>query len=69
VRDRVSKLSNINSIANTEVTGLLTTQDRSGVIGVQMHERGGQGCKSNTITRLYADLVVDASGQHSKAPQ
>jgi hypothetical protein len=34
-----------------------------------MHERGKQRSKSNTITRLYADLVVDASGRHSKAPQ
>ncbi|MGA7900850.1 MAG: hypothetical protein WCA39_18545 [Nitrososphaeraceae archaeon] len=69
VRDRVSKLPNIHIITNTEVIGLLATHDRTGVIGVRMYERGGQGCKSNTITRLYADLVVDASGRHSKAPQ
>ena len=62
-------LTNIHIITNAEVIGLLATRDRTGVIGVQMHERGGQGCKSATITRLYADLVVDASGRYSKAPQ
>lgn len=34
-----------------------------------MHERGVQGCKCTSITRWYADLVVDASGRNSKAPQ
>jgi 2-polyprenyl-6-methoxyphenol hydroxylase-like FAD-dependent oxidoreductase len=69
VRNRVSKLPNVHIITNTEVTGLLATQDLTGVIGVRMHERGVQGCKCTGITRLYADLVVDASGRHSKAPQ
>ena len=69
VRNRVSKLPNIHIVTNAEVTGLLATHDRTGVIGVQMHQRGGNGCDSNTITRLYADLVVDASGRHSKALQ
>jgi 2-polyprenyl-6-methoxyphenol hydroxylase-like FAD-dependent oxidoreductase len=69
VRDRVSKLPNIHIITNTEVTGLLSSQDRTGVMGVQIRGRGGQGYKSSTITRFYADLIVDASGRHSKAPQ
>ena len=69
VRNRVSKLPNIHIITNTEVTGLLATQDLTGVIGVQMHERGVQGYKCTSITRLYCDLVVDASGRHSKAIQ
>jgi len=69
VRNRVSKLPNIHIITNTEVTGLVATHDRTCVTGVQVHERGEQRSKSNTITRLYADLVVDASGRHSKAPQ
>lgn len=69
VRNRVSKLSNIHIITNTDVTRLLATLDRTCVTGVQVHKRGEQRSKSNTITRLYADLVVDASGRHSKAPQ
>jgi 2-polyprenyl-6-methoxyphenol hydroxylase-like FAD-dependent oxidoreductase len=69
VRNRVTKLPNIHMITNTEVTGLLATHDRTCVIGVQMHDRGRRGCNSNTTTRLYADLVIDANRRHSKAPQ
>ncbi len=65
VRDRVSKRPEVRIIANTEATGLLAMEDRTHVIGIQMHERG----QEDRITRLYADLVVDASGRHSKAPQ
>jgi hypothetical protein len=39
------------------------------LLGVQIRGLGGQGYKSSTNTRLYADLIVDASGQHSKALQ
>jgi len=69
VRNRVSKLPNIHIITNIEVTRLLATHDRTCVTGVQVHERGEQRSKRNTITRLYANLVVDASGRHSKALQ
>ena len=65
VRDRVSKRPEVHIIANTEVTGLLATQDRTRVTGIQMRERGQQG---RTAT-LHADLIVDASGRHSQAPQ
>lgn len=65
VRDRVAKRPEVHIIANTEVTGLLATQDRTRVTGIQMRERGQQG---RTAT-LHADLVVDASGRHSQAPQ
>jgi 2-polyprenyl-6-methoxyphenol hydroxylase-like FAD-dependent oxidoreductase len=68
VRNHISKFDNIHIDTNTEVIGLLTTSDRTGVIGVQMHERGVKDCKSDVNTRLYSDLVVDASGRHSKAP-
>jgi 2-polyprenyl-6-methoxyphenol hydroxylase-like FAD-dependent oxidoreductase len=65
VRDRVSKRPEVRIIPNTEVTGLLATQDRTRVTGVQMRERGQEG---RTAT-LYADLIVDASGRHSQAPR
>jgi hypothetical protein len=65
VRDRVSKRPDVHIIVNTEVTGLLATQDRTRVIGIKMRERGQEG----RTTTLHADLVVDASGRHSKAPQ
>ncbi len=65
VRDRVSKRPEVHIITNTEVTGLLATQDRTRVTGVQVRERGQLG---RTAT-LHADLIVDASGRHSQAPQ
>src|SRR5262249_21690962 len=64
VRERVSKRPEVQIIANTEVTGLLTTPDRRRVSGIQLRERGQEG---GTAT-LRADLVVDASGRHSQAP-
>jgi 2-polyprenyl-6-methoxyphenol hydroxylase-like FAD-dependent oxidoreductase len=65
VRDRVSKQPEVHLIPNTEVTGLLATQDHTRVTGVQVRERGQEG---RTAT-LHADLVVDASGRHSQAPR
>jgi 2-polyprenyl-6-methoxyphenol hydroxylase-like FAD-dependent oxidoreductase len=65
VRDRVSKRPEVRIITNTEVTGLLATQNPTRVTGVQMRERGQEG---RTAT-LHADLIVDASGRHSQAPR
>lgn len=65
IRDRVSKRPEVYIIPNTEVTGLLATQDRTHVTGVQMRERGQEGHTST----LLADLIVDASGRHSEAPR
>jgi len=64
VRDRVSKRPEVHIVPNTEVMGLLTTEDRTRVIGVRTRERG-ESCTS----ALHADLIVDASGRHSQAPQ
>lgn len=52
-------------MANTEVTKLLTTQDRTRVMGVRTRER----TQESPATTLQADLIVDASGRHSQAPQ
>jgi 2-polyprenyl-6-methoxyphenol hydroxylase-like FAD-dependent oxidoreductase len=65
VRDRISKSPKVRIIPNTEVTGLLATENHARVIGVQVRERGQEG---RTAT-LHADLIVDASGRHSQAPQ
>src|SRR5215469_14133926 len=62
VRDRVSKRTELHIIPNTEVTGLLTTEDRTRVIGVRTRERG-----ESRTSALHADLIVDASGRHSQA--
>jgi 2-polyprenyl-6-methoxyphenol hydroxylase-like FAD-dependent oxidoreductase len=65
IRDRVSQQPEVRIITNTEVTGLLASEDRTRIIGVQIRERGQE---SHTTT-LHADLVVDASGRHSQTPQ
>ncbi|MFY9798177.1 MAG: FAD-dependent monooxygenase [Candidatus Nitrosopolaris sp.] len=65
VRDRVSSRPEVHIMANTEVTKLLTTRDRTRVMGVRTRERTQEG----PATTLQADLVVDASGRHSQAPQ
>jgi hypothetical protein len=49
------------------VVKLLSTQDRTRVIGVQTRNRTEEG--HAITTTLPADLVVDASGRHSQAPQ
>ena len=65
VRDRVSRLPGVEIIANVEVTGLLATQDNMSVIGLRVRERE----KDSHTNTLFADLVVDASGRHSQAPE
>jgi len=65
VRDRVSRLPGVEIITNVEVTGLLATQDHASVIGLRVRERG----KEDHTTTLFANLVVDASGRHSQAPE
>jgi len=66
VWDRVSSLPGVHTMANTGVMKLLSTQDRTRVIGVQTRKQTEEG---HAITTLQADLVVDASGRHSQAPQ
>ncbi len=65
VRDRLSQLANVRIISNTEVTGLLTSEDQGCVLGVHTRERGQAG----SVDVITADLVVDASGRHSQAPK
>ena len=67
VRDHVSRLPEVEIITDVEVAGLLATQDRTRVTGIRIRERGKE---RHTNTRsLFGDLVVDASGRHSQAPQ
>jgi 2-polyprenyl-6-methoxyphenol hydroxylase-like FAD-dependent oxidoreductase len=65
IRDRVSQRPEVRIITNTEVTGLLASEDHTCVTGVQIRERGPEG----HTTTLHADLIVDASGRHSQASQ
>jgi len=65
IRNYVSQRPEVEMITNTEVTGLLATDDQARVTGVQLRERGKDG---RTYT-LHTDLVVDASGRHSESPK
>jgi 2-polyprenyl-6-methoxyphenol hydroxylase-like FAD-dependent oxidoreductase len=63
VRCRVAALPSVRLVAGSEVVGLTTTADRRRVTGVQVRARHA---RSETEV-IAADLVVDASGRHSKA--
>src|SRR4029079_17318707 len=49
-----------------EVMGLCVDEKKSHVTGIQMRERGNPMA---AISELTADLVIDASGRDSHAPQ
>lgn len=63
VRRRVDRLPNVHFFTEREVLNLLTTPDKKTVNGVRVRSRIDQGEDD-----LYADLVVDASGRRSDAP-
>jgi 2-polyprenyl-6-methoxyphenol hydroxylase-like FAD-dependent oxidoreductase len=63
VRERIQELPNVKFMERYDVTGLVTTPDRTRVTGarVQRHEPGSEE------EVLQADLVVDATGRGSRA--
>lgn len=65
VRRRTLARPNITLQDNTAVRGVVTTGDRTRVIGVEVEERGGSAARKT----LHADLVVDATGRGSRTPQ
>lgn len=64
IRRRLAAVPNVRWIERTDVTGLLADQSRTRVTGVRVRNRD-RASESN----LDADLVVDASGRTSRAPQ
>jgi len=64
VRDRVRAQPGVRFLEDHDARGLLTTPDRSRVIGVRLGSRD-----SNTEATLAGDLVVDATGRSSRSPQ
>ncbi|MEV5440662.1 FAD-dependent monooxygenase [Streptomyces sp. NPDC052682] len=67
VRRRVLANPVISVVEGTDVTGLLG--DASRVRGVLLRDRSGDGDARGQRRDLQADLVVDASGAGTKAPQ
>lgn len=65
VRRWLATRTEVCFLTNCEVTGLLSTPDRARVTGVRLHHRDGDA----DLGSLQTDLVVDASGRHSKAPE
>jgi 2-polyprenyl-6-methoxyphenol hydroxylase-like FAD-dependent oxidoreductase len=65
VRDFLAARGNVRVLDACEVTRLLATADSSRVTGVSLSSRSGERCSEE----LAADLVVDASGRGSRAPQ
>jgi 2-polyprenyl-6-methoxyphenol hydroxylase-like FAD-dependent oxidoreductase len=63
VRRRVFGCANVYTLDGHEATGLIASTDGTQVVGVQL-----RGRRTFATTPLYADLVIDASGRNSKAP-
>jgi 2-polyprenyl-6-methoxyphenol hydroxylase-like FAD-dependent oxidoreductase len=64
VRQRVLSEPRLTLMTATEATALLPTSDGSGIRGVQLCSRA-----DGTVFPLAADLVLDASGRGSRAPE
>lgn len=64
VRQRLAQLSNVTLVANCDVVAPIATADHARIRGVQLRHRD-----NDTETTLAADLVVDASGRNSHAPE
>lgn len=63
---RVSALPNVALLEGYDVTGLVASKRRGAVAGLSLRRRGeGRG---TGLATLDADLVVDASGRRSRAP-
>ncbi len=65
VRQRMMQRSNVRFMSGYEVDELMATPDHAGLTGVQLKRRDDKA----DIEILQADLIVDASGRHSKAPE
>jgi 2-polyprenyl-6-methoxyphenol hydroxylase-like FAD-dependent oxidoreductase len=61
VARRVRALANVR-VVNAAVDGLAVDSDRTAVVGVELRAQAGSAT-------LFSDLIVDASGRGSQAPQ
>ncbi|TDD14122.1 hypothetical protein E1287_42930, partial [Actinomadura sp. KC06] len=65
---RVQALPGIVIHRGTTATGLCYNAATTTVTGVAHTRRGDHAASSRTTTELEADLIVDASGRHSRLP-
>lgn len=64
VRKRVQNIANITFLTERDVRGLIASDDHQTVLGVEIESR-----QDHQVEQIMADLVVDASGRGSKAPE
>ncbi|MDQ3257596.1 MAG: FAD-dependent monooxygenase, partial [Acidobacteriota bacterium] len=69
VRRRLADFAKVSFLQQVEVTRLLPNADESGVAGVAIHLRNSADGNDLHEYSLHADVVVDASGRGSRAPQ
>ena len=67
VRRRLAGFEGVGFLSGQEVTGLEAAEDGRRVVGVGLRRRDARLDEGDEF--LGADLVVDASGRHSKAPR
>ncbi|MEM7132825.1 MAG: FAD-dependent monooxygenase [Chloroflexota bacterium] len=67
IREHLRKHTNVKILSGVEVTELIASPDNSQVTGVRLRRRGADS--RSRPEQLNADLVVDASGRRSKAPE
>ncbi|MBW4417639.1 MAG: 2-polyprenyl-6-methoxyphenol hydroxylase-like oxidoreductase [Myxacorys californica WJT36-NPBG1] len=67
IRRRLAAFPNVQFLQGASVTGLLTDAEHTKIVGVSLHRHGDSNPQSPE--ELYADLIVDASGKASHAPQ
>jgi len=67
IRDRLRAFPQVQFLQGARVTGLLTDAKHQKIVGVSLHRQVGSN--SPSPEEHYADLIVDASGKASHAPQ
>jgi 2-polyprenyl-6-methoxyphenol hydroxylase-like FAD-dependent oxidoreductase len=64
IRELLRKHTNVEFVEGTRITGLITSENRSRVLGLKTISSDDR----ETTGELRADFLVDASGRSSKAP-
>ena len=67
IRGRLVAFPKVQLLQGASVTGLLIDAERTKIVGVSLHQHAGS--THQLTNELYADLIVDASGKASRAPQ
>lgn len=69
IRQRLMSWANVRWMPGTEAIGLVADAQRSRVLGVRVRQRKPEAHEVGAKEELNADLVVDASGRDSRAPE